>query len=190
MLPAIDPKAFATLDLRKYHIRTIQDVIKFNEFVASRMDEAQHILKKFNTKYATLRGITEQMQKKAEEDAKEYGAPTQILTAEGQIQSIDEPNTTEQEHAALLDDIRQAAAEEALTPTTEGETEEDRIVVELDKYRVVMGKKGPMFYRNNGNRFVLVSRKDLPEQVAENLIELANAQQHNTDFTAKTDEEE
>ena len=64
MLPVYDPKSFASIDLRKYHIRDINDVIKFHEFVASRMEEAQFILKKFNTQLATFKAVSSQLKAK------------------------------------------------------------------------------------------------------------------------------
>lgn len=172
MLPVYDPKSFASIDLRKYHIRTVQDVIKFNEFVSSRLGEAQHVLKKFNTQFATMRGITTQIKKKAEEDQKQYGAPTVTADVAGEIQSVEPVNTAEEEHKALLEEIRQAAVEETIAP----EADEDpnaRAMAELGKYKVIMGKKGPMFYRDGGNGFVLVKRADVPEDIKQQLIDAA-----------------
>lgn len=171
MLPVYDPKSFASIDLRKYHIRTIQDVIKFNEFVVSRMGEADHVLKKFNTQFATMKGITTSMQKKQEEEQKSYGAPTPVNDEHPEIQAV--PDTTEQEHAALLDEIRQASAEETLAPE-EGEDPNERAMAEFGRYKVIMGKKGPMFYRHNEDgRFILVSKKDVPEDIKQQLIDAA-----------------
>lgn len=171
MLPVYDPKSFASIDLRKYHIRTIQDIIKFNEFVASRTEEMQHVLKKFNTQFATMRGITTQMQKKQEEEAKSYGAPVQVNEEHPEIQGVEKVDTTEEKHQELLDEIRQAAAEETLVPDDD-EDPNERAMAEFEKYKVVAGKKGPMFYRNGDNGYKLVSKKDVPEDIKEQLLSL------------------
>lgn len=171
MLPVYDPKSFASIDLRKYHIRTIQDIIKFNEFVASRTEEMQHVLKKFNTQFATMRGITTQMQKKQEEEAKTYGAPVQVNEEHPEIQGVEKTDTTEEKHQELLDEIRQAAAEETLVPDDD-EDPNERAMAEFEKYKVVAGKKGPMFYRNGDNGYKLVSKKDVPEDIKEQLLSL------------------
>lgn len=172
MLPVYDPKSFASIDLRKYHIRTIQDVIKFNEFVESRMNEAQHVLKKFNTQFATMRGITTQMQKKAEEDAKEYGAPAQVNDEHPEIQGVEKVETSDERNAELLAEIKQAAAEETIAPQTEEEDPNERAMAEYEKYKVIAGKKGPMFYRNGDNGFKLVSKNDVPEDIKQQLLSL------------------
>lgn len=171
MLPVYDPKSFASIDLRKYHIRTVQDIIKFNEFVESRMNEAQHVLKKFNTQFATMRGITTQMQKKQEEEAKTYGAPVSTNDEHPEIQGTEKIDTTEEKHQELLDEIRQAASEETIAPE-EGEDPNERAMAEYEKYKVIAGKKGPMFYRNDGNGYKLVSKKDVPEDIKEQLLSL------------------
>lgn len=172
MLPVYDPKSFASVDLRKYHIRTIQDLIKFNEFVSSRMTEAQHILKKFNTQFVTMRGVTEQMQKKAEETQKSYGAPAQATEETPEIQSVEKQDTAEQRNAELLAEIKQAAANETLVPE-EDEDPNDRVQVELEKYKLTVGKHRNFFYRNDGNGFKLVSDKDVPDDIRETLCQLA-----------------
>lgn len=168
MLPVYDPKSFASIDLRKYHIRTVQDVIKFNEFVGSRLEEAQHVLKKFNTQFATMRGITTQMKQKAEEEQKSYGAPAPVSDDHPEIQAV-ENNTVEQEHEALLNEIRQAAANDRLLPD-EGEDPNERLSAEFEKYKLIKGKKYPMFYRDDGNGFKLVKTADVPEDIKEKLL--------------------
>lgn len=172
MLPVYDPKSFDGIDLRKYHIRTVADVIKFNEFVAARLGEAEHVLKKFNTQFATLRGITTQMQKKAEEDAKDYGAPTPVNDEHPEIQSAAKEETADQRNADLLNEIRQAAAEETLVPDAD-EDPNERATYELEKYKLVVGKKYPMFYRKGDKGFQLVKLADVPEDIKEALMELA-----------------
>lgn len=171
MLPVYDPKSFASIDLRKYHIRTVQDIIKFNEFVESRMNEAQHVLKKFNTQFATMRGITTQMQKKVEEESKEYGKPAVVSDEHPEIQGEEKKDDVEQKHQELLAEIKQAAAEETMVPE-EGEDPNERAQAEFEKYKVIAGKKGPMFYRNGDNGYKLVSKNDVPEDIKEKLLSL------------------
>lgn len=172
MLPVYDPKSFASIDLRKYHIRDVNDVIKFHEFVASRMEEAQFILKKFNTQLATFKTVTAQLRAKQTEQQASYGAGIQTDKQEeskpAEIQTVD---TSEQEHAALLDEIRSAAAEDKLMEEVETSDSDDPIEAVLGKYKMVYGKKGPMFYRENDEgRRVLVSKKDVPEDIKQQLL--------------------
>lgn len=177
MLPVYDPKSFASIDLRKYHIRTIQDIIKFNEFVESRMNEAQHVLKKFNTQFATMKGIATQMQKKQEDDAKEYGAPTPN-PGMPEIQAVEEKNdAAEIIHQALVNEIRQAAAEETMVPADE-EDPNERAMAEFEKYKVIAGKKGPMFYRNGDKGYKLVSKNDVPEDIKEQLLAIIEVKEN------------
>jgi hypothetical protein len=169
MLPVYDPKSFASIDLRKYHIRDINDVIKFHEFVASRMEEAQFILKKFNTQLATFKSVTSQLRAKQEVQQASYGAGAQTQqepTKPAEIQTVDK--SVEEAHNALLDDIRAAAAEETLAEEIDSDEPLEAI---LGKYKMVYGKKGPMFYRENEDgRRVLVSKKDVPEDIKQQLL--------------------
>lgn len=173
IVPVYDPKAFDGIDLRKYHIRDLKDVMKFNEFVASRMEEAQFVLKKFNTQYATFQAVSAQLQKRVTEEQKTYGAAPKVESTASdapQIQSVDKSVDAEKE--ALLAEIKQAAAEEQLAPV-EDEDPDARAQAVLGKYKVIMGKKGPMFYREGDNGYKLVSKNDVPEDIKEQLIESA-----------------
>lgn len=169
MLPVYDPKSFASIDLRKYHIRDINDVIKFHEFVASRMEEAQFILKKFNTQLATFKAVSSQLKAKQTQQQASYGAGTQAQqepTKPAEIQTVDK--SVEEAHNALLDDIRAAAAEETLAEEIDSDEPLEAI---LGKYKMVYGKKGPMFYRENEDgRRILVSKKDVPEDIKQQLL--------------------
>jgi hypothetical protein len=169
MLPVYDPKSFASIDLRKYHIRDINDVIKFHEFVASRMEEAQFILKKFNTQLATFKAVSSQLKAKQTQQQASYGAGTQVQqepTKPAEIQTVDK--SVEEAHNALLDDIRAAAAEETLAEEIDSDEPLEAI---LGKYKMVYGKKGPMFYRENEDgRRILVSKKDVPEDIKQQLL--------------------
>ena len=176
MLPVYDPKAFDGIDLRKYHIRNIKDVIKFNEFVASRMEEAEFVLKKFNNEYATYRTVSDQLRRQVEKQSQAYGNPTVSAEtkeeAKAVIQTADE--TAEQVHQDLLNEIKQAAAEETLVPD-EGEDPNERVTAELDKYKVIAGKKGPMFYRMGEKGYKLVSKNDVPEDIKQQLLDIVEA---------------
>lgn len=169
MLPVYDPKSFASIDLRKYHIRDINDVIKFHEFVASRMEEAQFILKKFNTQLATFKAVSSQLKAKQTQQQASYGAGTQVQqepTKPAEIQTVDK--SLEEAHNALLDDIRAATAEENLAEEISSDEPLEAI---LGKYKMVYGKKGPMFYRENEEgRMQLVSKKDVPEDLKQQLL--------------------
>lgn len=172
LIPTYDPKSFASVDLRKYHIRDIKDVIKFHEFVASRMEECSYVLKKFNTQMATFKTVTRQLQKKQEEQQMAYGNPnfkkeevTQDIAPE--IQTVD--RSVEKAHEALLDDIRSAQAEDNLAEALHDENEPLQAI--LGKYKIIYGKKGPMYYRENEEGKVrLVSKKDVPEDIKQQLL--------------------
>lgn len=171
LYPVYDPKSFESVDLRKYHIRSIKDVIKFNEFVASRMEEAEFILKKFNNQYATFQSVSSQLQSKLEKQQRTYGAghPEEAIkddTDKPQIQSVDK--SVEEEHNSLLDEIRGAAAEESLAEAVESN---EPLQTVLGKYKVVYGKRGPMYYRENSEgKKVLVSKKDVPQDIQDALL--------------------
>ena len=85
-------------------------------------------------------------------------------------ESVDKSVDAEKE--ALLAEIKQAAAEEQLAPV-EDEDPDARAQAVLGKYKVIMGKKGPMFYREGDNGYKLVSKNDVPEDIKEQLIESA-----------------
>lgn len=172
LIPTYDPKSFASVDLRKYHIRDIKDVIKFHEFVSTRMEECSYVLKKFNTQMATFKTVTRQLQKKQEEQQMAYGNPnfkaeekTQDTAPE--IQTVD--RSVEKQHEELLDDIRNAAAEEKLAEAIEESDEPVEAI--LGKYKLVYGKKGPMYYRENEDGKVrLVKKADVPEDIKQQLL--------------------
>lgn len=173
MLPVYDPKSFASVDLRKYHIRTVKDAIKFLEFTMSRMEEALFIMKKFNTQYATYQNVATQLQKRVQEEATTYGAGAHqnMAEKEGEIQSVEEPedNTVAEERQALLDELRQSIADESVQPV-EGEELGQRLQAEYEKYKVVVNKKTGrhMYYRQNENgKTSMVSDKDVPNDIKE-----------------------
>lgn len=173
-IPTYDPKSFASVDLRKYHIRDIKDVIKFHEFVSSRMEECSYVLKKFNTQLATFKTVSKQLQRKQEVQQMAYGNPTfkkeEIPQEKApEIQTVD--RSLEEQHKELLNDIRSAAAEEKLAETIEESTSDDPVEAILGKYKLVYGKKGPMYYREGEDgKIKLVKRSDVPEDIKQQLL--------------------
>lgn len=171
LIPTYDPKSFASVDLRKYHIRDIRDVIKFHEFVSSRMEECSYVLKKFNTQMATFKTVTKQLQKKQEEQQMAYGNPTFKAEEKPQdtapeIQTVDK--SVEKQHEELLNDIRQAQADENLAEQIESDEPLEAI---LGKYKLVYGKRGPMYYREGEDGKVkLVKKADVPEDIKQQLL--------------------
>lgn len=179
LLPTYDPKSFASVDLRKYHIRDIQDVIKFHEFVASRMEESQFILKKFNTQMATFKAVTAQLKKKQEQQQATYGAPSQQPAQQNTVgvQHV-EDKSLEKQHEELLNDIKQAAAEEKLASDLKESSSDDPASAILGKYKIIYGKKGPMYYRENEEGKVrLVSKFDVPEDIKQQLLSLVGKEE-------------
>lgn len=172
LIPTYDPKSFASVDLRKYHIRDIKDVIKFHEFVASRMEECTYVLKKFNTQMATFKAVSNQLRRKQEKQQMAYGNPAfkkeEIpQDTAPQIQTVD--TSVEKQHEDLLEDIRKAQAEENLAEQLE--ESDDPAEAILGKYKLVYGKKGPMYYRENEEGKVkLVKKADVPEDIKQQLL--------------------
>lgn len=69
----------------------------------------------------------------------------------------------------LLNDIRQAQAEENLAEDLGEENEPVQAI--LGKYKIIYGKRGPMYYRENEDGKVkLVSKKDVPEDIKQQLL--------------------
>jgi hypothetical protein len=171
LIPTYDPKSFASVDLRKYHIRDIKDVIKFHEFVSSRMEECSYVLKKFNTQMATFKAVTKQLQKKQEVQQMAYGNPNFKAEEKPQsnapeIQTVD--RSVEKQHEELLNDIRQAQADENLAEQIESDEPLEAI---LGKYKLVYGKRGPMYYRENEEgKIKLVKKSDVPEDIKQQLL--------------------
>lgn len=172
LIPTYDPKSFASVDLRKYHIRDIKDVIKFHEFVSTRMEECSYVLKKFNTQMATFKTVSRQLQKKQEEQQMAYGNPNFKVEEKPQdtapeIQTVD--RSVEKQHEELLEDIRNAAAEEKLAEAINESDEPIEAI--LGKYKLVYGKRGPMYYREGENGKVrLVKKSDVPEDIKQQLL--------------------
>lgn len=175
MLPVYNPKAFDGVDLRKYHISSIKDAIKFLDFTMSRMEEALFVLKKFNTQFATFQTVSQQLQKQLQKQQETYGAGAHndANKAEpGVIQSVEEPkpeDTDLGERKALLDEMRQAIADETLVPAEEDEDPDARLQVEYERYKAVKGKRNRIFYyrTNEEGKTQMVSDKDVPNDIKE-----------------------
>ena len=171
-IPTYDPKSFASVDLRKYHIRDIKDVIKFHEFVQTRMEECTYVLKKFNTQMVTFKAVTQQLQRKQEEQQAAYGNPNYkkeeaVQDTAPEIQTVD--RSLEKQHQELLDDIRSAQAEENLAE--ELQESDEPLEAILGKYKLVYGKRGPMFYREGSDgKIKLVKKTDVPEDIKQQLL--------------------
>lgn len=182
MMPAYAPEGFQNLDLRKYHVRDIKDVIRFIDFISTRLDESKHILNKFNTRYNTLDAVVKQMQSQQQKINSMYGAPEgnkPELPAEDKekavIQTSEEDRTVEQNKAALLDEMRKATANDEFQGNVAAGTQEERdekLIVELEKYKLVQGKSRDgsprLMYFREGK---LTAEKDIPDDVVATLKE-------------------
>lgn len=172
MLPVYDPKPFETIDLRKYHIRSMKDVVKFHEFVISRMEECKFYLNKMNNKLITFDSMQKALREQQEKQQASYGAapkPEDVKPDEPQIQSIDK--TAEQEHQALLDEMRQAVANETTAEAATSDDPNNRLQVEYGKYKAVDGKRRVMYFRDAGNGFVMCKETEVPDDIKEHLLE-------------------
>lgn len=167
MLPAYNMQNFSTMDLRRYHIRDIKDVLRFIEFTVSRLDEAKHIINKTAQRCTTLDAVVKQMQTQQKKMNELYGAPTSVQEQikgdidgdKAVVQEVTD-QSAEREKAALLDDIRQAAANETVIPAP-AEDPDERLQAEYEKYKMVRGKTRDMYYREGR----MVSAKDVPEDI-------------------------
>lgn len=172
MLPVYDPKPFETIDLRKYHIRTMKDVVKFHEFVISRMEECKFILNKTNNRLITFDAMQKALREAQEKQQASYGAApkpeTKETANEPQIQSVDK--TAEEEHKALLDEMRQAVANETTAEAAASDDPNERLQVEYGKYKAVDGKRRVMYFRDNGNGFLMCKETDVPDDIKEHLL--------------------
>lgn len=187
MLPAYGPEPFQNLDLRKYHVRDIKDVLRFIDFAVTRLDESKHILNKFNTRYNTLDAVVKQMQKQQQKISDVYGAPEgnkPVLPPEEQekavIQESKEDLTVQKEREALLDDLRQAAAEERLAETLqESEASADATLrAEFEKYKAARRENdGRVMYYREGK---MVKASDVPEDIKALLDESLKTQAEGT----------
>ena len=172
VVPAYDPKSFASLDLRKFHIRDMKDVIRFMEFMVTRMEEAEFVIRKFNTDYSTYKSLAYQLRNQSAKATQPLGAPNVEPVAPDSpvIQSVED--SVNKEHEKLLDEIRQAISnEEEREDETVSWTPTEPLKATYDKYQLVAGKRGHMFFRRDGKKFRMVKHVDVPEDIREILEE-------------------
>lgn len=182
MIPAYAPEPFQNMDLRKYHVRDIKDVLRFIEFTVTRLDESKHILNKFNNRYNTLDAVVKQMQRQQQKISDMYGAPKGNEpvpepedTKKAVIQESKEDISVKKEREALLDDLRAAQAEENLAEAiAESEDDKETIRAEFEKYKAAYNvRAGRMMYYREGK---LVSAKDVPEDIKDMLQDAIDSQ--------------
>ena len=178
-----NPQGFASMDLRKFHVRDIKDVLRFIEFTNDRMDECKHVINKFVNRAGIMEAVVSQMQRQQQKINDLYGLPSnsnQIpdpAKAEGKVEVQKVEEKKEQvERTQLLDELRQAVANETTVDTTNPDA---RITAVYEKYKMVKGKQRDLYYREGK----MVSAKDVPDDVKAALEELAEKK------TPKTEEE-
>lgn len=168
MLPVYDPKGFDSVDLRKYHIRTVKDIIKFQEFVVSRMEECAFVLKKFSTQFATFQSVSQQLQKKLQEQQDAYGVPSSVPT-EVKIEKVDETPVVDKQREELLKEVQQALTDETSEPISSDEDlVGDRQSIEYGNYKAVNGKRRIMYWRRDEEGHQkLVAETEVPTDIKE-----------------------
>lgn len=161
-----NPINFKQMDLRKYHVKDLQDTVKFCEFVISRLEEVRQVARRDNNRISTLSSLSAKYKQQARETIAAYGNPN-AATEEVKVETIvpAEATSVEAEHNALLNEIRGVG-------NTSDERRVAEILVEDTLYRIVDGKKRVMFYKDGR----LVKDDDVPEDIRNDLISaLGNA---------------
>lgn len=183
MVPAYNAQGFAGVDLRKYHIRDMKDAIRFIEFVFARMEELKHVINKFNTKHNTLNAVVKQMQAQQQKINDLYGSPTsgtfqpvQVEDTEKAVVETAEVKNDSAEREALLDEMRQAVANENLKAEV-SDAYDDNLIAEFEKYKAVQTATKVMYYREGK----MVSVKDIPEDIRDSLLEQLDSQKQPTE---------
>lgn len=193
MLPAYNAQGFAGVDLRKYHVRDMKDAIRFIEFTSSRMEELHHVVNKFSTKYSTLNAVVKQMQAQQQKINDLYGAPSGVTiqttptedTEKAVIEKVEE-NTNKEERAALLDEMRQAIANENLQDAAnQSESYADNLIAEFEKYKAIETNTGRVMYYRDGK---LVKVADVPDDIKRHLLEQIEDQKEETDGQSESSE--
>ena len=157
-----NPINFNQIDLRKYHIRDLKDVVKFSEFVISRMEEVRQVVRKENNRLSTLTSLLESYKKQSRDVIAAYGNPNyQAPAEEVKVETIKpaEATSVEAEHKELLDEIKGT-----------GNDADERRVAELEVgdhvYRATNGKKRVMFYKDGR----LTKDENVPEETRKELL--------------------
>lgn len=158
-----NPISFKQIDLRKYHIRDLQDVVKFSEFVISRLEEVRNVCRTQNSKISSLSSLLEGYKKQSRQVIAAYGNPNFQAqpVEEVKVETIKpaEATSVEAEHKELLDELKSV-----------GNDADERRVAELEVddhvYRATNGKKRIMFYKDGR----LTKDENVPEETREELI--------------------
>ena len=157
-----NPINFNQIDLRKYHIRDLKDVVKFSEFVISRMEAVRQVVRKENNRLSTITSLLESYKKQSRDVIAAYGNPNyQAPAEEVKVETIKpaEATSVEAEHKELLDEIKGT-----------GNDADERRVAELEVgdhvYRATNGKKRVMFYKDGR----LTKDENVPEETRKELL--------------------
>ena len=158
-----NPISFKQIDLRKYHVRDLQDVVKFSEFVISRLEEVRNVCRTQNSKISSLSSLLDGYKKQSRQVIAAYGNPNFQAqpVEEVKVETIKpaEATSVEAEHKELLDDLRAT-----------GNDADERRVAELEAgdhvYRATNGKKRVMFYKDGR----LTKDENVPEETREELL--------------------
>ena len=158
-----NPISFKQIDLRKYHVRDLQDVVKFSEFVISRLEEVRNVCRTQNSKISSLSSLLDGYKKQSRQVIAAYGNPNYQAqpVEEVKVETIKpaEATSVEAEHKELLDELKSV-----------GNDADERRVAELEVddhvYRATNGKKRVMFYKDGR----LTKDENVPEETREELI--------------------
>lgn len=158
-----NPISFKQIDLRKYHVRDLQDVAKFAEFCISRLEEVRNVARTQNSKISSLSSLLEGYKKQSRQVIAAYGNPNfkPEQAEEVKVETIKpaEATSVEAEHKELLDELRGS-----------GDDADERRVAELEVddhvYRATNGKKRVMFYKDGR----LTKDENVPEETREELL--------------------
>lgn len=156
-----NPISFKQIDLRKYHIKDLQDVVKFCEFLSSRVEEVRQVCRTANNKVNTQASLLESYRRQNNKQIAQYGSPVALNDTEVKVETIKpaEATSVEAEHKELLDELRSV-----------GNDPDERRTVELevgdDIYRLTAGKNRNMFYKNGR----LTKEENVPEDTRDQLL--------------------
>ena len=156
-----NPVSFKQIDLRKYHIKDLQDIVKFCEFLSSRIEEVRQVSRTANNKINTQASLLESYKRQNAKQIAQYGSPVNLDDTEVKVETIKpaEATSVEAEHKELLDELRSV-----------GNDPDERRTVELevgdDIYRLTAGKNRNMFYKNGR----LTKEENVPEDTRDQLL--------------------
>ena len=156
-----NPVSFKQIDLRKYHIKDLQDVVKFCEFLSARVEEIRQVSRTANNKINTQASLMESYKRQSNKQIAQYGSSVAESDSEVKVETIRpaEATSVEAEHKELLDELRSV-----------GNDPDERRSVELevgdDIYRLTAGKNRNMYYKNGR----LTKEENVPEETREQLL--------------------